>query len=313
MLTDAQIESKLRELVREERRLQLEILELIREADRRKLWAERGFSSAFEWLVKGLGYSEGAAHRRLSAARLTREMPELEAKVEAGAFSLSTLASMQTAFRREERRTGARLGLERKREVASQVEGKTQAQAERALATAFPEAPAPDRLAPVGESQAKLTVTLSAEALSQLERARELLAHAMPGASWSEIVERLAREFVERKDPLRKTARERKAESATAPAPVPAPELAAASDAASAGRRNPAAEVRRVIFRRAGARCEFVDRATGRRCESRSQLEVDHVRPWALGGATTTDNLRVLCGAHNRARAERTFGVRGTV
>jgi hypothetical protein len=37
-------------------------------------------------------------------------------------------------------------------------------------------------------------------------------------------------------------------------------------------------------------------------CEQASHLQVDHIRPWAAGGATTIANGRLACGHHNRLR-----------
>ncbi|MCA9520957.1 MAG: hypothetical protein KC609_08285 [Myxococcales bacterium] len=62
-----------------------------------------------------------------------------------------------------------------------------------------------------------------------------------------------------------------------------------------------AAEVRRRVAERDGLRCSF--RAEdGRRCEQRAYLELDHWRPFALGGANDVANLRLLCRGHNQAR-----------
>ncbi len=36
------------------------------------------------------------------------------------------------------------------------------------------------------------------------------------------------------------------------------------------------------------------------------RCDIDHIEPWAAGGATTTDNGRAACGFHNRARHRRT-------
>ena len=36
-----------------------------------------------------------------------------------------------------------------------------------------------------------------------------------------------------------------------------------------------------------------------------SRCQVDHIRPWALGGPTTQENGRLLCGYHNRLRNRR--------
>jgi hypothetical protein len=65
--------------------------------------------------------------------------------------------------------------------------------------------------------------------------------------------------------------------------------------------------VRREVFERDGARCTFVD-ASGRRCESRTWLELDHRVPRALRGADDASNLSVRCRAHNRLSAEEQFG-----
>jgi 5-methylcytosine-specific restriction endonuclease McrA len=37
-------------------------------------------------------------------------------------------------------------------------------------------------------------------------------------------------------------------------------------------------------------------------------LELDHIRPVALGGKSTADNLRLCCRAHNSLYAEQIFG-----
>jgi 5-methylcytosine-specific restriction endonuclease McrA len=65
--------------------------------------------------------------------------------------------------------------------------------------------------------------------------------------------------------------------------------------------------VRDEVYLRDGGRCSFVapDR---RRCEKKRNLEIDHIVPFARGGANTADNLRLLCPRHNMHAAEREFG-----
>ncbi|MBL7687874.1 MAG: hypothetical protein JNJ49_07545, partial [Bdellovibrionaceae bacterium] len=60
----------LRRLVVKERTLLADIIALLKEIDRRQVYLELGFPSLFEYLVNGVGYSEGAAQRRIDAARL---------------------------------------------------------------------------------------------------------------------------------------------------------------------------------------------------------------------------------------------------
>ena len=69
----------------------------------------------------------------------------------------------------------------------------------------------------------------------------------------------------------------------------------------ASGRAIPAA-VRRQVWQRDGGRCSYVDRQTGRRCNSRHLIEIDHILPYAMGGGADPENLRLLCGAHHRHR-----------
>ncbi|HZZ85577.1 MAG TPA: HNH endonuclease [Anaeromyxobacteraceae bacterium] len=67
------------------------------------------------------------------------------------------------------------------------------------------------------------------------------------------------------------------------------------------------AAIRREVWSRDGGRCTWQSE-DGRRCESRWQLELDHVVPVALGGRTTASNLRLACRVHNGMSAEQVFG-----
>ena len=67
------------------------------------------------------------------------------------------------------------------------------------------------------------------------------------------------------------------------------------------GRAIPAA-VKREVWRRDRGRCRYVDRTSGRRCGSQHLLQIDHVVPYARGGAAEPNNLRLLCAAHHRYR-----------
>lgn len=70
--------------------------------------------------------------------------------------------------------------------------------------------------------------------------------------------------------------------------------LDAAADAAGPRRAPIPEDVRRGVFRRDGGRCV--------ECGSGELLQFDHVIPVALGGASTPDNLQVLCATCNRRK-----------
>ena len=62
--------------------------------------------------------------------------------------------------------------------------------------------------------------------------------------------------------------------------------------------------IRRLVWHRDGGQCTFRDHRSGRRCQGRRYLEMDHIRPRADGGPHELANLRLLCGAHHRMRHE---------
>jgi hypothetical protein len=67
------------------------------------------------------------------------------------------------------------------------------------------------------------------------------------------------------------------------------------------------AEVRRAVWQRDGGQCTFTS-DTGHRCQERTDLQFDHVDPYARGGRATVGGMRLLCRAHNQFEAERTYG-----
>src|SRR6185437_13767962 len=65
--------------------------------------------------------------------------------------------------------------------------------------------------------------------------------------------------------------------------------------------------LRDEVWRRDSGRCSFTNNE-GARCPATSWLEIDHIRPYALGGRSDDiDNLRLLCRAHNQMMARRIF------
>src|SRR6478609_4473459 len=100
-------------------------------------------------------------------------------------------------------------------------------------------------------------------------------------------------------------------------ASLPSPELStlgpSSLDTQSTSNPNPTpkrhvpAAVARAVFQRDGRQCSYVA-PDGRRCSARRCLELDHVDPWAVGGESTIENLRLRCRAHNQHYARQYFG-----
>jgi hypothetical protein len=79
------------------------------------------------------------------------------------------------------------------------------------------------------------------------------------------------------------------------------------SDPPRASRYIPAS-VKQAVWQRDQGRCTYRDDSTGNSCNSEFGLELDHIQPFALGGANTIENLRLRCKTHNLLHSFQTFG-----
>ena len=58
--------------------------------------------------------------------------------------------------------------------------------------------------------------------------------------------------------------------------------------------------VRHHVWMRDQGQCTYVCLKTKRKCSSNHLLQIDHIKPFSLGGANEADNLRLLCANHNQ-------------
>jgi hypothetical protein len=73
--------------------------------------------------------------------------------------------------------------------------------------------------------------------------------------------------------------------------------------------RHTPSHVKRSAWQHDGGQCAFVSK-DGRRCTDRAFLEFHHIRPYALRGASSTENISLRCRRHNQYEAELVFGPR---
>src|ERR1700677_1410136 len=177
-LSTHELVSKLKSLVKEEKRITLEVLKYLQEVEDRRLYALRGFSSLFAFCVAELGYEESATNRRIAAMRMMRVLPEIETKIEDGSVNLSTVCQLQTFINKEERLEQKKLGLEEKKELLSVIENKSQKECEREFAKISPEiAKTTESVRAVTEDLSRITITVTKEMMAEFDEIRNLLSH----------------------------------------------------------------------------------------------------------------------------------------
>jgi 5-methylcytosine-specific restriction endonuclease McrA len=317
VLSDAELVARLEAFCVEGHGLSARVVACLMEVEERRLHLEAACSSLFDYCVRRLRMSEGAAFRRINAARLAKRFPSLLGRIERGEIHLSSLVLLRDHL------TGENID-----ELVSEASGKTQRQIAELLARRAPrpdvpstirrlpvrssgsaalpspsnEALAPKanppsarrdaRVEPLSAERYKVQLTVSVELRDKLERARDLMRHRNPSGDLAVVVDRALDLLLEKleKERLGRTTR---------------PERTRRREKNDGVSR----ATRRAVFARDGEQCTFVD-VDGNRCPAKGFLELDHVEPRALGGSHGTENLRVACRAHNLFYAERAMGTK---
>jgi hypothetical protein len=145
---------------------------------------------------------------------------------------------------------------------------------------------------PLSPERYGLQVTLDEPTHAKLRHAAELLSHRVPAGDLAQVLALVLEAAIPELE-------KRKFAATARPRRIP---RGLGKDS-----RHIPAEVRRAVWARDGGRCTFVS-DSGRRCESRTGLQFDHVHPFACGGEATVSGIRLRCRAHNQYEAERAFG-----
>jgi hypothetical protein len=275
--------SKTEALAEKERQALSELLVFLQEVDERKLYCERKCGSIFQYCVKILKYSESSAQRRIDAMKLLRDIPEVQQKVESGELSLSVASQAQIFFRREEKYLNP-IEMETKREILGRLSGKSSRETERELLglSSQPEIHIQDKTRAVSSTHTQVQFVANEEQMALFEKAKGLLAHSNPNMSWAELFQKVTEIALQKIDPSQRSV------SPTRKLQDPRKRVANVN-------------LRREIWRRDHGKCL--------KCGSQHALEIDHIIPWALGGETTDENLRLLCRSCNQRRAMRSKSV----
>ncbi len=331
-LSQSELLSQTKVAIQNERKATAQILLCFREIESRLLYAEVGFSSLHEMAVKYFGYSEGAAHRRISTMRLIKDVPTVAVAIEAGDLSLSVASTVQNFLRAEARQNKKVYSLNEKNELVNSMKHKSKAECERDLRKISPLLIRPEKERPICDEFTQITFQANKKLLENLHQLKGRLAHRTGSDSsyaklfmvMSEMVlaqiDRTPNPGLHKNSVARpaketvispshgivdKTISQNELKSSilsqTSFARQTSPERLLSGATAT---RSFSRAVQRMVWKRSGGQCEFVaegDVGAGRRrCASKWQLEFDHLKPFARGGESIAENARLLCRVHNQ-------------
>jgi len=322
-------------LVKEERRIGVQILHRLKEISYRRLYSELGYSSLFTCLVQEFKYPEATAYRLLNAMKLVSEVPEVEGKIQSGQLSVSTIAQVQSYCQAQKRENGLDIKLEEKKQILQAAEGRSKRETEKLLTSLHPEQPLPlmketERVLTPHDTEIKFVA--NDQLLAKLNRIKDLTAHKNINPSYSELFDMMADTVLNKIDPIIKVEKlklkQQKAEEALHQSEVLAevPEVieelppGEVSDPMNNETDSPVnsqikkksryipAQIRREVWVKAGGQCCYVHPANGHRCTEKRGLEIEHLQAFAKNGTHKLSNLLLYCRNHNLHSARKIFG-----
>lgn len=256
--------------VAKEREVTTLVLHYLREVEDRKLHLEEGYPSMYAFCCHFLNYSEPEALVRIRAMRLVRQEPTVTQKIEDGSLSLTVAAQLQADLRKNE------VSPEKRAALIEELTGVSTRAAEKILAREFPRQTPRERTRPINAELTEIRFAANQALMKKIERLKELMAHKNYSGRYDLLFEELANIALEKLEPKDDGPEEKPQTARTRYIP---------------------AKTRRHILARDG--CEYVS-PSGKRCGSRHGPQVDHRQEFFRGGDNAPENLRQLCGPHNR-------------
>lgn len=281
-ISNSELIVRLEKLTRTERKITHVILCHINEVESRRIYADLGFDSMYKYLTQQLGYGEDSAYRRLQAARLLKQAPQVAEKLENGSLNLTQLTQVQKCLKQEVKE-GRRVDLKLTHQVLEKIENKTSFETAKCLAQEFDQAiQTREVVKPQKDNSVRLEMTFTEEQMVSLQKAQASLSHVLPDGNWADLFLHLATKHLKKEQGKKISAKE--------------PQV---TQGFAAQRRHIKITLKRELLHKANHCCEFVSPTDGKKCESTYQLQIDHRIPLAKGGTNNSDNLRVLCRTHN--------------
>ena len=198
-LSNKNLDEKLNQLISSERELLTEIIIHIREVDSRKMYLDFGYASLFDYLTLRMGYANASAQRRINAARLSMEVPEVIDHIESGNINLSQISVMTQALRQVPKDSKADSKM--KEQILAELCEKTVAQSEVIVSKAL-NIPIKEftKTKHQKDESTRLEITFTKEQWEKLNKARDLLSHSLPHGTWDQVFEYMSNQKKQKKD-----------------------------------------------------------------------------------------------------------------
>ena len=201
-----------------------------------------------------------------------------------------------------ENKTPIELDSTQKLDLIKKAEGQSSRELEKTLFDIDPEVcNEREKVRNINNDKVEIKVILDKDSQQKLESLKKLLSHKNPNMSYGELIAVLAELGLNKYDPKRKTNKQNKAAKVfiSTNSQKVTDKTQKKLPIQKTTRYIPSV-VRHHVWMRDQGQCTYVCLKTKRRCSSNHLLQIDHIKPFSLGGTHEADNLRLLCANHNQ-------------
>lgn len=267
------------------RACEVELLDVIEQCEKYRVFSALGYSSLFAYATQNLGLSEDLACSYINISRKSREVPALKSAIADGSITISKANRLTRVMNQENQKHWL--------EVAKTSSKRA---LEKLVASENPRAAVVEKINYVSADRLEMQVGISEKLMIQLRRAQDVISQKKRRpVSLEEVIDVICADYLRREDPLEKAERQLAKGKLRDTVPQQPQRLS------GPGRIRPPipSATRHLLTLSSNSQCVY-RLPNGKRCVERRFLEIHHVRPLSEGGGHDIENLQILCSAHHQ-------------
>ena len=147
--------------------LEVELLDVIGEVEKHRVYHHKGYPSLFQYCIQELGLSEGCSYNFINVSRKSQQVPELKQEIKAGRLSVSKAKKISSVVTPENKA----IWIHHAKTLKN-------SELERQVAAQNPEAAAPERINFISAQRAKVQFGLDEKVVQKLKLAQDYVSRS---------------------------------------------------------------------------------------------------------------------------------------
>ena len=299
---------KITQSVREYRKQEAILIDLVQDADFTRFYLELGYGSTFDYLCKGQNLSAATACNLISVARASAKIPEIREAIASGAVGLAKIRKLTPVITQNNHKEW----IEKSKTLSCR-------ELEKEVAKNSSYKPRREHWQRINSDYLRLSLDVTEEFRSLAERAKDVLSKKQAqSANLSQVLQWALKEALAKHDPIEiakrrqdRLEKQSKNQSVTVEGLTNNPKNTVNTNTVEMESQSVTTSNRYITWDRVavpksvihevnlrdGGRCTVTH--NGKRCNQTRFVEFHHIQKVKDGGKNTADNLQTLCNNHH--------------